>query len=1650
MPPPSFSDKLNVVSRSEEARYYVAIQIFESKGLPIVDDGNNHDFFCALRLLIDSNASDQYKLFPQSARTRCVKPLISNSSDTSKGHAKWNELFIFEVPEKGSANLEIEVTNLASKAGKGEVIGALSIPVGRATTLKRAPSMKILQQAADFQHVSSYPLRRKGQPINNEDRKDYGVLVVSTCYIERNTQQSFQSGTDDEEFDADVGFWIGLSPDGPWESFSSVLPQSIVPKSLNKNPFAFEVSVRNGKKHGVLRALALIANDANIKLEVSVCPANMLSSPLSNLESGSSTTVIEEVFENQRYQPIAGWGNKSVGFRGNDLGRWSNRDFSYSSKDFFEPSLPAGWRWTSPWKIEKSQYTDGDGWAYGTDFQSLKWPPTFSKSSSKSPLDFVRRRRWVRTRQQLPEKATDIMRNIIAVINPHSSTVLPWTSTIRDMDLCLQVRPYSENSQDDYTWGQIFTFGSSNQSTNYQDTLSRQSTLKNPNIRLQNSILRLTQLEKKDMILYCNPTVGIKKNFWLSIGTDASVLHTELNSPVYDWKISVNSILRLENKLPCEAEYAIWERSVEGNMVERQHGIVSSAGSAFVYSVDVRRPIYLTLFAQGSWALEKDAILIMDLINLDHASSFWMVQKQSNRRLRVSVEHDMGGSEAAPKTVRLFVPYWIQNDTSVPLSYRVVELEPSENSDTDNLLLTRAIKSTKLTLRNSSKSLDRLKTSSQRNIQVLEVIEDFNPKCVMLSPQDYMNRSGVLPFQSKGETFTSTRVGISVAAHDSTYYSPGVSLLELESKERVDVKAYASDGSYYRLSAQLKMASDRTKVVHFLPRTLFINRIGRSMSLSQFKTDTEVFLHPTDPPKLFKWQSNMANELLKLRLDGYKWSSPFSIESDGIMCICLNSDTGNDQMFIRVEVRNGTKSSRYEVVFRLASSSSPYRIENRSMFLPVRFRQVDGRDDSWRSLPPNSASSFFWEDLGRQRLLEIMVDGTDSLSSNKYNIDEVKDHQPIPTSTGPIKALRLTVLKEGKTHIGRISDWMPRNETQQQIKERISSPIFLPSEVDYTESSVTTDSEFHVTFDLADLGLSVIDHMPEEILYLSIQNLSLTYSSGLGSEISRFKLRMSWIQIDNQLPFTPLPVLFSPQSLGNQLDYILKFSMTMQTNNSLDFCVYPYVGLQAPDNSSFLVNIHEPIIWRLHEMLQQVKLGRVFGSQSAAVSVDPTIKIGLLNISEIRFRVSMAMSPAQRPRGVLGFWSSLMTALGNMEHMPVRIAQRFREDVCMRQSALISNAVSNIQKDLLSQPLQLLSGVDILGNASSALSNMSKGVAALSMDKKFIQSRQKQDSKGVEDIGDVIREGGGALAKGLFRGVTGILTKPIEGAKSSGVEGFVQGVGKGIIGAAAQPVSGVLDLLSKTTEGANAVRMKISSAIMAEEQLIRKRLPRVIGGDNLLRPYDEEKAAGQAILQLAESGSFLGQVDLFKVRGKFAFSDAYEDHFLLPKGRIVLVTHRRVLLLQQPANILAQRKFNPARDPCSVIWDVLWDDLVTMELTHGKKDHPGSLPSRLILYLQMKPSDSKEAVRVIKCSRGSDEAASIYASIQEAMRIYGPYALKNAHKRRVPRPYTPRSTIGRSEVFPKEVFGSGGVQDEHKSVPLDSSFGTVNVQSPNR
>lgn len=146
------------------------------------------------------------------------------------------------------------------------------------------------------------------------------------------------------------------------------------------------------------------------------------------------------------------------------------------------------------------------------------------------------------------------------------------------------------------------------------------------------------------------------------------------------------------------------------------------------------------------------------------------------------IEHDMGGTTAAPKTIRFFVPYWIINNSSLPLAYRVVEVESPGHTETDSQVLSRAVKSAKLALRSPSFSLERKHSSTGRNIQVLEVIEDTSHTPSMLSPQDNAGQSGVMLFPTQKDTYLSPRVGIAVAVRHSEIYSPGISLLELENK----------------------------------------------------------------------------------------------------------------------------------------------------------------------------------------------------------------------------------------------------------------------------------------------------------------------------------------------------------------------------------------------------------------------------------------------------------------------------------------------------------------------------------------------------------------------------------------------------------------------------------------------------------------------------------------------------------------------------------------------------------------------------------------------------------------------------------------------------------------------------------------------------
>lgn len=62
----------------------------------------------------------------------------------------------------------------------------------------------------------------------------------------------------------------------------------------------------------------------------------------------------------------------------------------------------------------------------------------------------------------------------------------------------------------------------------------------------------------------------------------------------------------------------------------------------------------------------------------------------------------------------------------------------------------------------------------------------------------------------------------------------------------------------------------------------------------------------------------------------------------------------------------------------------------------------------------------------------------------------------------------------------------------------------------------------------------------------------------------------------------------------------------------------------------------------------------------------------------------------------------------------------------MRKSSIGSAMGNRIWRDLIHNPLHLISSVDVLGMTSSTLASLSKGFAELSTDGKFLQLRSKQ------------------------------------------------------------------------------------------------------------------------------------------------------------------------------------------------------------------------------------------------------------------------------------------------------------------------------------
>lgn len=103
----------------------------------------------------------------------------------------------------------------------------------------------------------------------------------------------------------------------------------------------------------------------------------------------------------------------------------------------------------------------------------------------------------------------------------------------------------------------------------------------------------------------------------------------------------------------------------------------------------------------------------------------------------------------------------------------------------------------------------------------------------------------------------------------------------------------------------------------------------------------------------------------------------------------------------------------------------------------------------------------------------------------------------------------------------------------------------------------------------------------------------------------------------------------------------------------------------------------------------------------------------------------------------------------------------------------------------------------------------------------------------------------------------GIFTKPIEGAQKGGVGGFLKGTFKGITGVIVKPVAGVLDAASKTAEGVK----NTATAFDQKAAEMRSRFPRAFyGKDKFFRKYFDSDAEIQWYLHFIDQKKTKGML----------------------------------------------------------------------------------------------------------------------------------------------------------------------------------------------
>ncbi|CAN1195605.1 hypothetical protein LINPERHAP2_LOCUS43191 [Linum perenne] len=1035
---------------------------------------------------------------------------------------------------------------VVSDIGKGDPVGFFSSPLNQVTSLIKGSFRKYdYLDYLSWIELSSARTMTAPTPGDKMD-KSPGKL---RCAVFLSSLSEVSSGDEFRSVGKKNGV-IQISPniEGPWTSVRLNYAAPAACWRLGNDVVASEVNVRNGNRYVTIRSLVSVRNDIDITLDVRL--------------------VSKATYENIRSQGASNSDALQIGEDGNQIDEYFETETYSLAKGWVSCSsrsadgqetpdvdLPSNGKRDDGWNLDTSRVGNDDGWVYAPDKEKLRWPESSDKLNT---VNHARQRRWVRNRKQVSRELTHEIS--VGLLRPGETLPVPLQGLTQSAMYILQLRPSNSGTLSEYSWSSVV------------DANTQVDASCGPSASSQISVSSLMESEE---LLYCSQTIGTSSGsstgFWFSMSIQATEIAKDIRSdPIQDWSLVVKSPLSISNYLPLAAEYSVLDRQANGNIVACERGVFFPGKTVGIHTADIRNQLFLSLLPQKGWLPVNEAVLISHPHGVP-SRTITLRSSISGRVVQLIIDQNYDHERPLmAKTIRVYAPYWFSISRCPPLTCRLVDLAGKKQA------------------RKISLSFKSRKSSETIVGEITD--EEISEGHTIAS---------ALNFSVMG-------LSVSITATDEEPQFGSVkdlsSLSNLDGS--LDIDANDADGNCMQLFVSAKPSpyqSVPTKVISIRPFITYTNRLGEEIFIRLNAQDEPKVLRAYDSRVSFVHRRVVGSNKLQVKLGNTEWSYPVEITKEDTIFVALRGPTGARKV-LRMEVRGFEEGSRFIVVFRLGPTNGPIRIENRTIGKTISVRQSGFSEDAWIKVDPLSTTSFSWEDPYGQNWLDARILGDSRADVWKLDMES----SGVPSVTDEERGLEFQVVETGDVRVARFLDYRDVPSV-----EGSSSIVMLPgnwgiSTVKNDMQSNATPLEFIVEFGV--VGISVVDLRPKELTYLYFERVFISYSTGCdGGATSRFKLILGYLQFDNQLPLTLMPVLMAPDQSSNLNHPVFKMTVMVCNENTDGILVYPYIYVRVTDKV-WRLNIHEPIVWALMDFYNSLQL-QSLPQSSGAAQVDPEIRL---------------------------------------------------------------------------------------------------------------------------------------------------------------------------------------------------------------------------------------------------------------------------------------------------------------------------------------------------------------------------------------------------------------------------------------------------------